>query len=149
MTTQSDDAACGEGDPIVICSDITDSKQSLADTRLMSRAVRERWPIDDVKRAVIINRLCRIVDKDDVAVTDQQGTVQYDEATADRNAIAAARVLVAMISQNQRDEQPRQQMAPVVNVGVAVNGNPQSGRNLATAIAERIRTERLSHNAPG
>ena len=139
----------GNGEELTILSDADDLKQTLADARLMGRAIRERWPIDEQKRMALVNRLCRIVEKEDVATTDQQGGVQYDEDKADRNATAAARVLVAMMAQNQRDEQPqRQAAAPVVNVGVQVNGNTQPGRTLASSIAQRIRLERLPADAP-
>jgi hypothetical protein len=114
----------------------------------MARAVRERWPIDEEKRAAIVNRLCRIVDAEEVATITGDGRQVMDEDKATRNSIAAARVLVSMIGQNQRDEAPRGGTGgPVVNVGVQVNGNPQPGRTLASQIAQRIRTERLSQHA--
>jgi hypothetical protein len=138
----------GEGQELRILADLSDHKQVLTDARLMARAVRERWPIDEEKRAAIVNRLCRIVDAEEVATITGDGRQVMDEDKAARNSIAAARVLVSMIGQNQRDEAPRGgPPAPVVNVGVQVNGNPQPGRTLATQIAQRIRTERLSQHA--
>jgi hypothetical protein len=149
MSDAHNDASRGEGEAVEILVDSAAPKELAGDIRLLSRAVSERWPIDPAKRAAMVNRLCRIVDKDAVTTIDKDGREVHDEEKADRNAIAASRVLVQMIGQNQRDEAPRQSMAPVVNVGVAVNGNPQSGRNLATQIAQRIRLARLSGDAPG
>jgi hypothetical protein len=145
MTAPPDQS--GEGQELRILADPQDHKQTLVDARLMARAVRERWPIDEDKRAAIVNRLCRIVDTEQVASITADGREVNDEDKATRNSIAAARVLVAMIGQNQRDELPHGgPLPPVVNVGVQVNGNPQPGRTLASQIAQRIRAERLSGN---
>jgi hypothetical protein len=55
------------------------------DTRLLERALRERWPIPDQFREPIINRQIRIA---------------MDPASSPREATSAARCLVSMEQQN-------------------------------------------------
>lgn len=90
------------------------------DARLIERAIRHRWTIEDAKRPGIVDRLIGIVAKTEVGVMSKHGIVQLD-GPADQNAIAAARCLVAMDALNQADERPVAG-ATQVNVGVAVNG---------------------------
>ena len=74
------------------------------DIGLTSRAIRERWNISDFVRDQITERLLKVVAKESVEVMTSKGP-QSLEYPADVNAIAASRVLVAMESQNQSDEQ--------------------------------------------
>lgn len=97
------------------------------DAKLIERAVRERWPIGRRIKQTVIHRLRDIVEKREVTVMGKEGPFEV-EAPADSNSVAAARVLVAMVGQNQADEervekrgQPKDQIN--VNVGVQTNIN--------------------------
>lgn len=90
-----------------------------SDSRIVARAIKERWKIPDDRRDGLVTRLFDIVEKTSVTVMTKDGPELIDDK-ADVNAIAAARVIVAMEGQNQEDEKPS--AAPTVNVGVAVNG---------------------------
>ena len=61
------------------------SPEGIRDTRLIERALREQWPIDDRFREAIVDRQVRI------AISLESG---------DREATSAARCLVTMQSQN-------------------------------------------------
>jgi hypothetical protein len=102
---------------------------SRSDMQVIGQAVRKGWNIPDS----ILQRLPQALAK--IVVEGKP-----------RDKIGAARVLMQMHDSNNRPA-GRGTGGPVVNVGVQVNGNPQSGRNLATQIAQRIRTERLSADA--
>ena len=120
-------------------------KEQQADCRLVNRAVEQRWPIGPDIARVVVQRLVGIVETTQVMCPTADGGVGPDEGKASANAIAASRVLAAMVAQNQRDEiasKPKQGMT--VNVGVAVNGEPDSRRQRTLAIAERIRAGRVS-----
>ena len=102
----------------------TPAVMSRSDVRRIEQALRNRWELPQRLFEVLPGQMMKLL------VT---GTA--------RDQIAAARVLVQLNAQN---TQPQDRVAPVVNVGVQVNGNPQTGRALASEIAERIRIERLS-----
>jgi hypothetical protein len=115
------------------------------DTAIARRAVREKWPITPSKRQSLVNRLMDVVEKTEVSVTTKDGGVEYAEDPADKNSIAAARVLVAMNGQNQSAAKPAQQPQPqtVVNV-VGVNAGAESGRSDLRALIDEFRTRRIS-----
>lgn len=75
----------------------------IRDTRMMSRALMQRWPIKPEYREAIIKRLVRVV---------------ADPNSSPREITAAARGLLAAEAQNQADEHK------VVDVGIA-NRNAQ------------------------
>ncbi len=68
-----------------------------SDCRLINRALRERWPVPEAVRERIVNRLVKIID------------TEGSEPKSDKNAIAAASVIVRMVGQNQK-EQPATSM---------------------------------------
>lgn len=78
-----------------------DPKDVRKDLRLIESAVRKGWNIK--RKNMIVRRLTEIVDKTHVSVLTKQGPFDSEEA-ADRNAVAAARVLVAMNGQDQADD---------------------------------------------
>lgn len=80
------------------------SRPAPLDVALVGRAVKERWPVDASKRPAIVNRLMQIVEKTTVSILTKGGKVVEVESSADTNAIAAVRTLVAMEGQNQNDE---------------------------------------------
>jgi hypothetical protein len=78
--------------------DWTESSMSVRDTRLMERALRERWPIKQEYREAIIKRLIRII---------------ADPASSAREVASASRALLAAEAQNQQDQHK------VIDVNVA------------------------------
>ena len=146
MTEQS-----GEGIDLTILRNPADFRETSRDIGLVSKAVGSVWPVSDDHKVAVLNRLLRIIDKEAVAIACKDGGVNYDEDRADKNAIAAATVVQRMIGQNMQASRPAAAgfVQPVVNVGVQVNGNSQTGRTLASEIAERIRIERLSSQPAG
>lgn len=89
-----------------------------SDARLVARAIKERWNIPEEKRPAIVGRLLDIVGKTHVTVMTKTGPEELDDK-ADVNAIAAARVLVAMEGQNQADEKSPLQTNIQINVDPA------------------------------
>lgn len=71
------------------------------DLKLLGRAVRSGWNIK--RKNMIKRRLEEIMQKTSVSVPTKNGMVDCD-GPADSNAIAAARVLVAMNGQDQADD---------------------------------------------
>lgn len=85
---------------------LRDPKTLKADLRIATRIARagDRWPMSEHKRRNIINRLEAVLNKKSVSAMSKFGPYD-DEATADSNAISAARVLAMLEAQNQKDEQ--------------------------------------------
>lgn len=82
---------------------LSDPHREQSDIRLVNRAVRNRWKVDEANREKIVTRLMEIVEKREASVMTKGGPCALD-GPADTNANAAARVLVAMEQQNQADE---------------------------------------------
>lgn len=76
-------------------------KEIKKDLRMIEGAVRKGWNIK--RKNMIQRRLLEIVEKTHVSVPTKNGMVDCD-GPADSNAIAAARVLVAMNGQDQADD---------------------------------------------
>ena len=112
---------------------LTDSHRERADIRLAGRAVREKWPVTN--KAAVVERLMAIIEKREVTIMTKEGPAMVD-APADANAVAAARVLVAMEKQNRDDERSevdtRNTQGRVIDV--------DSRRLRLAQIAERIGT---------
>jgi hypothetical protein len=62
---------------------------SVQDTRMMARAIEQRWPINSNARKAVISQLLRII---------------ANPASSPREVTAAAKALLAAESQNQSDE---------------------------------------------
>jgi hypothetical protein len=143
----------GEGRELTILRNPADFGETRRDIGLLSKSVGSVGPVLPDHKTAILNRLLRIIDKESVAIACKDGGVNYDEDKADKNAIAAATVVQRMIGQNLQAERPATAgfVQPVVNVGVQVNGsgNTDAGRTLASAIAERIRANRISQQPAG
>ncbi len=120
------DAAAGQEEDTTL---LTDPHRMSHDLRLLARAVKERWPVR--KRDVVVKRLLGIVEKTQVEVMTKTGPASLD-GPADANAVAAARVLVAMEAQNQDDQHH--------NDGETVN-HKHSG---AVGVAAVVRQEALN-----
>lgn len=80
-----------------------DPAQTKSDLRLIRKAQREGWKISPKVKRIIARRLVGIVQKTEVEVVTKDGMAHVD-GPADTNAIAAARVLVAMNGQDQVDD---------------------------------------------
>ena len=76
-------------------------KEIKKDLRMIEGAVRKGWNIK--RKNMIQRRLLEIMEKTHVSVPTKNGMVDCD-GPADSNAIAAARVLVAMNGQDQTDD---------------------------------------------
>jgi hypothetical protein len=73
------------------------------DARMIARAVRNGWNIE--KKQPIVERLHEIVEKRSVQVpAGKDGELTDSEGLADKNSIAAAKVLVQMNGQDQADD---------------------------------------------
>lgn len=60
-----------------------------SDTRLIERAIKQRWPIKPEHRAAVVTRMLLIV---------------ADKGSSNREAVSAAKALISADSQNQSDE---------------------------------------------
>ena len=119
---------------------LTKPKEVVADARLIERAVRGRWGVR--RRGMIRRRLEEIVAKTEVEVHfgTKEGPVGVNSPdSADKNAVAAARVLVAMDSMDQADDhfEVKNKTPATPGVGIYVNGgnNPQSGSSQIVQLA--------------
>ena len=112
------------------------------DIALVANAIKKRWPIKAANARELVDRLLDITRKTEVTVATKDGVATV-EAPADVNAIAAARVLVAMVGQNEKAaEGPR--AGPTINVGVQVDARSDDRRDRILQIAERVRASRIS-----
>jgi hypothetical protein len=105
---------------------LTDPKKVTQDLRLLNRAVRSGWNIK--RKNMIKRRLEGILGKTVVSVPTKNGMVEVD-GPADSNAIAAARVLVAMNGQDQADDfaamkKPETLTPPNINVNIDARQSP-------------------------
>lgn len=80
---------------------LTDQNRIGPDARLIERAVRNRWGVR--RKGLIRRRLEDIVAHEQTLVLSKDGP-EISMSEADRNAIAASRVLVAMNGQDQADD---------------------------------------------
>lgn len=81
---------------------LTSPRHVRRDCRELLSAVKKRWDIPD--KDAIVKRLFAILNKETVTATNAEGDEIVSEAAADRNAAAAAKVLLALEAQNQADE---------------------------------------------
>lgn len=122
---------------------LVDPAQETRDLKLLERAIRNRWPINDEHRSAIVNRLLRIVDKDEVTVMTKMGPAVLEEP-ADKNSVAAARVLVAMVGQCQADEHiilktPEPAGSTTINIGAI--GSISMGQEPLTPTDAKLQAE--------
>lgn len=109
----------------------------IRDTRMMAKALEQRWPMSDNVRKVVVARLAKIV---------------ADTSTSPREATAAARALIAAEGQNQGDEHKfidvsiEQRDAELdaiardlgVTVDLVTNAQRQGGVRLVSSEAEEL-----------
>lgn len=114
--TPEDESHRGQGlsEPLLL-----DPHRRAADLRLANRAVRERWKLPSNKCDSLVDRLFDIAETTSVRVRTLEGYESQD-GPADVNAIAAARVIVQMMGQNQADELPVADNQVNVNIGFDV-----------------------------
>lgn len=89
----------GQGDLVVL----SDPHRIRSDCNMIRRAVKEGWIVDPDKRPAVVDRLLEIVETREVTVVTSSGEALQVTDQADKNAIAAARVLAAMSSEAQAD----------------------------------------------
>lgn len=98
-SSSSEDSTDDLKEPLLL-----DRHRMYEDTRLVAKAAKQRWPINQKKRNTLVNRLTGIVEKTSVSTMTKHGEVVEVELPADINAIQAAKVLVEMEAQNQKDD---------------------------------------------
>lgn len=91
----SQDPSGGEGD----CRGGAngEKRKRISDTRLLERAIKQRWPIPDEFKEAIIKR---------------QTAIAIDPNVSVRNATSAARAVISAEGQNQRDQLSLDEEAP-------------------------------------
>lgn len=129
---------------------LQDPHRVYEDTRIASKAVRGRWDIPSEKRVVLVDRLFGIVEKKSNVVLTKSGLFN-SESDADSNAIAASKVLVAMVGQDQADDhlevkvsQPKVGTQVNVNVGVQVNQAVQTAVGTEPEYLDWVRQRELA-----
>ncbi len=96
-----------DGDPGRL---LGDERYVKSDTALIRRAIAAGWAVPKAIRDATVARMDGIVRKTAVLVPTAQGVVE-NEAIADANAIAAARVLTTMTGQDQQGIQHEDNLA--------------------------------------
>lgn len=114
----------------------SDSPREISrDIALVNRARRERWPIPEERKIALVDRLFKIAEKESVTGLDSQGNaVELDDA-ADKNAIAASKVLVAMDSENAKQDPAPVEHHHTHELGPVTVENLEQHRQI---LAERI-----------
>ena len=105
-----------DGDPGKL---LGDERYVKADTALLRRAIREGWGVSRETKEAAKARMDEIVRKKVVLTLTQNGPVE-NEAVADSNAIAAARVLTSMTGQDQADDHHEDDVKRGANEGAKV-----------------------------
>lgn len=82
---------------------LSDPHRTTSDIKTVGRAVREGWGVDAEIKLEVKARLLEVVRKKTVTVMTKLGPYALD-GPADSNAVAAARVFVAMNGQDQADD---------------------------------------------
>ncbi len=104
--------------------------QSTSDIRLIERAIRNKWNIPDIVMELVPKMMLKIV---------AEGK--------DREKIGAAKVLAEMVKHNAEADRPTPEpQSPIVNVGVNIESNPDTGRSRIAVIGERVRARRISQS---
>lgn len=98
----SESTADSRGKGVVLESE--SPREIARDISLVNRAWRERWKISEERKLRLVERLFDITEKTSVTALDSSGEQVELEDPADKNAIAAAKVLVAMDTANQRED---------------------------------------------
>src|SRR5690606_25316236 len=115
----------GQGGPLYL----KDGPGQTSDTRLIERAIRERWPIKPEYRTAIINRLLRI------AVSPE---------TSDREAISASKAMIAADKINIDLETASQPKESHTHQHLHLNVPPDEARAAIGSVTERLRIAGLA-----
>lgn len=83
---------------------LLDPHRYYEDLRLVAKAAKHRWPTSDAAKTEAVKRLRGIIKKTSVSMVTRQGELVNVELPADINSIQAAKVLVDMEGQNQKDD---------------------------------------------
>jgi hypothetical protein len=127
-----------------ILKDTSSPHEVNKDIALIQRALKGRWNIK--KKALIQDRLLEVLAKQEVTVPTKDGAITLDEP-ADRNAVAAARVLVQMHGQDiECDEfevKNAKPPAPGTQVNVFSANSSQSGTSPIVQLALKLGAREL------
>ena len=131
-------------------------EESREDTQLIQVAVKNRWPVTQTIAKKLVRRLVEVAEKKTVKIFAGEGVFDC-ESTADKNANAAAKTLLAMALMNQKDEieearrngPQKPQPQTTINVGVKVDNHTDTGRTLASQVLQRIRNGVVSEGVSG
>lgn len=123
---------------------LQDPHRVYEDTRIAAVAVKKRWDISEDKRRVLVDRLLGIVDRKSNTILTKAGPFD-SKSDADKNAIAAGKVIVAMEGQNQTDDKPQKESPSVnVTVGVQVNQSIQTAVSAEPEYLDWLRQRELA-----
>ena len=131
-------------------------EEAHADMQLVNMAIKQRFPITQTIAKKLVRRLMEVTEKKTVKIAVGEGVFDC-ESTADKNANAATKTLLAMAAINQRDEiehsrrtgPQKQQPQTTINVGVKVDNHTDTGRTLASKVLQRIRNGNISEGVSG
>lgn len=108
------------------------------------------WGLTGRKRRAVVDRLCKIADKEFTVRIGKDGGEILDEELAEKHSLEAMKILVAIGAQQQREDhfekRTGQQSATkqtTINVGVNVDNRSDDERAATLAIAKRIRESRI------
>ena len=104
----------------------------IRDTRLMAKAIMQRWDLTPEQRKQCLERLTEIV---------------TSKAASPREATQAFRAILEAEKQNQADQHGRKP-GPTVNIGVQFAPGSDEARAEIREIAERVRARTISGPAP-
>ena len=134
---------------------LTNPKSITTDLSLVKKSLR--WGLTGTKRKAIVNRLCKIAEKEFTTRIGKDGDEILDEELAEKHSLEAMKILVAIGAQQQRDEHLEKRLTggtghppqTTINVGVNVDNRIDEQRAETLAIAKRIREGRILQGDSG
>lgn len=128
---------------------LMDQKFVTNDLKLIKKSLR--WGLTGKKRRCVVDRLCKIAEKEYTTRVGPEGDEILDEELAEKHALEAMKILVAIGAQEQRDEHLDRRLThgvdnpkqTTINVGVNVDNRIDEERTATLAIAKRIRESRI------
>lgn len=129
LPKQSEEYDDSEFDPGKL---LEDPKHFRGDCQMISRAVRERWPISDKKRESLVDRLMEMT----------------NDSAKERHVLSAVRALLAMDRDNVKaGTQPQPIAAQQTNISVNIGTNPIDQLHAAIEASEPIMPIGMSEDA--
>lgn len=131
-TPTGDNSSWGKGK---VLKDIENPSEVKKDLALIGRALKGRWNIPDRRKIDIQERLFKVAEKETVSIATKDGPVEAEEP-ADRNAVAAIKVLVQMQGQDIECDQFEVKNGKPSTPGTVVNVFPNSAEPGASRILQ-------------